>query len=248
LPVIRGFLHELAARGLKPASIERKRAALSEFSKYLVREEVIPSNPLALVRGPKVRKPLPKACSEKTLAGMLDAPLMEEFIALRNRALLEMLYGTGLRISELLNLQPQDVDTKRERVRVTGKGDKQRLVPLTHTALKRWHDYLAIREKFIAEHPCARANGLWLSDRGKKLTRFRAHNIIKAEFRKAGLPELSPHALRHSYATHLLDHGADLRAIQELLGHTSLATTEKYTHVSIQRLKEAYEQAHPHAS
>ncbi len=247
LPVLRGYLHELAMSGLSPASIERKRASLSEFSKYLVRQGVIEKNPITLIRGPKVSKPLPVVLDEKEVFAALQLPQGSDFISVRDRALLEMLYGAGLRISELIKLAIKDFDTAHGTVRVLGKGSKTRVVPLSKAAIAALTEYIEARGKFIAEHSRVGSDTLWLSNRGKPLTRFRAYQIVNKYLKTAGAAKASPHVMRHSYATHLLDHGADLRAVQELLGHTSLSTTEKYTHVSIKRLKEAYDQAHPHS-
>jgi integrase/recombinase XerC len=246
-PVIRGYLHDLAARGQSPSTIERKRASLSEFSKYLLRHDVIDKNPLLLIRGPKVKKPLPTVLDEKEVLEALTDPQGADFAAIRDRALLEMLYGSGLRISELLSLMPEDIDRARGTVRVMGKGRKERIVPLSKAAAASLSKYIEARRGFVKEHSHTAGNGLWLSDRGKSLTRHRAYRIVHKYLSRAGAVKASPHVMRHCYATHLLDHGADLRAVQELLGHTSLSTTEKYTHVSTRRLKEAYKQAHPHS-
>jgi integrase/recombinase XerD len=246
-PVIRGYLHDLAAQGNALSTIQRKRASLSEFGKYLVRQGVIDKNPLKLIRGPKVKKPLPTVLDEKEVLEALTNPQGADFAAVRDRALLEMLYGSGLRISELLSLTTEDIDHARGTVRVMGKGRKERIVPLAKAAESALSDYAAAREEFVTKHPRSEADSLWLSDRGKTLTRFRAYKIAHEYLSRAGAVKASPHVLRHCYATHLLDHGADLRAVQELLGHTSLSTTEKYAHVSTKRLKEAYKQAHPHS-
>jgi len=247
LPVLRGYLHELAMKGRSPASIERKRASLSEFSKYLVRQGVIEKNPIALIRGPKVKKPLPTVLDEKEVIAALNLPKGNEFIAVRDRALLELLYGGGLRISELIALEKKDFDKSRGSVRVFGKGRKERIIPLSKAAVAALIDYLAARGKVSAVQSPENTEPLWLSDRGKPLTRYRAYRIVNKYLRLTGAAKSSPHVMRHSYATHLLDHGADLRAVQELLGHSNLSTTEKYTHVSTKRLKEAYDQAHPHS-
>jgi integrase/recombinase XerC len=248
IPVIRGYLHELFERGLAASTIERKRAALSEFSKHLLRRGVIKRNPLASIRGPKVRKPLPKVLEEPELIRVLEYPTGTSFPEVRDRTLLEILYGSGMRISELLALNYHSFDQRRGSVRVTGKGQKTRIVPLSKSALLALEEYFLARKKLIEEHPEYKANGFWLSNRGRPLSRFRAYQIVKKYLGRFGGVMASPHLLRHCYATHLLDHGADLRAVQELLGHKSVSTTEKYTHVSIQRLKDAYQQAHPHSA
>jgi integrase/recombinase XerC len=247
VPVLRGYLHELAMKGRSPASIERKRASLSEFSKYLVRQGVIEKNPIALIRGPKARKPLPTVLDEKEVIEALGLPQGAEFVAVRDRALLELLYGGGLRISELIALEKKDFDKSRGTVRVLGKGRKERIIPLSKAATTALIEYMDARGKLGVVRTLDGADPLWLSDRGKPLTRYRAYRIVNKYLKHAGAAKASPHMMRHSYATHLLDHGADLRAVQELLGHSNLSTTEKYTHVSTKRLKEAYDQAHPHS-
>jgi site-specific recombinase XerD len=158
-----------------------------------------------------------------------------------------MLYGSGLRVSELLNLRLARIDMSRETVRVLGKGNKERMVPLSPTAVVRLREYVAARATHLDELGVEDPNALWISNRGLTLTRFRAYQIVHRHLQNLQGDKASPHVLRHCFATHLLDNGAELRAVQELLGHTSLATTEKYTHVSAERLKAVYKKAHPHA-
>ncbi|MBU0690478.1 tyrosine recombinase XerC [bacterium] len=247
LPVLRGYLHELAMNGLSPASIERKRASLSEFSRYLVRQGVIEKNPVALIRGPKVKKPLPTVLDEQEASEAIEMPQGSDFAAVRDRTLLEVLYGAGLRISELIDLKSEAFDQSRGTVRVMGKGRKERVVPLSKAAISALIEYSEARRSFLGGFSEPKPAELWLSDRGKPLTRYRAYKIVNKYLGLVGAAPASPHVMRHSYATHLLDHGADLRAVQELLGHAALSTTEKYTHVSTKRLKEAYDRAHPHS-
>jgi site-specific recombinase XerD len=244
---VRTYLHELATSGLARATVDRKRAALSAFAKHLVRQGIQPRNPVASLRQARVRKKLPTVVPEKELERTLDAPLSTEFADIRDRALLEMLYGSGLRVSELLNLRLARIDMSRETVRVLGKGNKERIVPLSPTAVARLREYVAARETHLEELGIEDPNVLWIANRGFTLTRFRAYQIVHQYLRNLQGEKASPHVLRHCFATHLLDHGAELRAVQELLGHTSLATTEKYTHVSAERLKAVYKKAHPHA-
>ncbi len=239
---LRDVMYAWAAEDLSAASLQRKRAVLSDFSKYLRRRGLLDQNPVTLLDPPRVKKPLPHVFSENPLAEILDS-LGDAWPNVRDRALLELLYGGGLRISEALELQLSHLDLNRGTARVLGKGNKERVVPLSQAAVRAMSDYLSCREQ---EFPSIPTEPLWLSDRGKPLTRFRAAKIIKN--RLGGLmPEASPHKLRHSFATHLLANGADLRAVQELLGHESVRTTERYTHVTTRRLREAYQQAHPHA-
>jgi len=239
---LRDVMHSWAAEELSASSLQRKRAVLSDFSRYLRGRELIESNPVSLLDSPRVKRPLPHFFSESPLADVLDS-LGAGWPDVRDRALLELLYGGGLRISEALDLTLDRLDLSRGTARVTGKGKKERVIPLSKAALQAMTDYIATRSSEFPSHP---AEPLWLSDRGLPLTRFRAAKIIKS--RLGGLmPEASPHKLRHSYATHLLAHGAELSAVQELRGHESVRTTERYTHVTTRRLREAYSQAHPHA-
>jgi integrase/recombinase XerC len=245
---VRTHLAALANSRYARASMDRKRAALSAFARYLVRQGLLPRNPVAGLRQPRTRRKLPTILPESELAAVLDAPRAADFPSLRNRALLEMLYGSGLRISELLGLRPVRMDLSRGLLRVLGKGNKERVVPLSRSAAAAMREYLRARREFLDAQRLAGCGALWLSDRGLPLTRFRAFQIVRRELAALHGEKTSPHVLRHCFATHLLDHGADLRAVQELLGHRSLSTTEKYTHVSTERLKQAYAQAHPHAT
>ncbi|MBL0060608.1 MAG: tyrosine-type recombinase/integrase [bacterium] len=239
---LRDVMYAWAAKNLTATSLQRKRAVLSDFSKFLRRTGRIDDNPLALLDPPRVKKPLPHVFNESTLADVLDS-LGNSWPNVRDRALLELLYGGGLRISEALGLDLDSLDMNSGTARVLGKGNKERVVPLSKAAVRAMQDYVAARAEQL---PSYRSSRLWLSDRGQPLTRFRAAKIIKHRL-GAWMTEASPHKLRHSFATHLLARGADLRAVQELLGHASVRTTERYTHVTARRLKEAYNQAHPHA-
>ncbi len=244
---VRQYLHELSTSGLARATIDRKRAALSAFARYLTRQGIQSRNPVSGLRQAKVRKKLPTVVAEQALNRSLDRPNSGSFSDIRDRALLEMLYGSGLRISELLSLRPVRIDLVRETVRVIGKGSKERVVPISKSAVERMREYYAARQLYVGSVVGKDPGTLWISDRGLPLSRYRAYQIIHRHLETLHGEKASPHVLRHCFATHLLDHGADLRAVQELLGHSSLATTEKYTHVSAERLKKAYEQAHPHA-
>jgi integrase/recombinase XerC len=245
---VRAYLAHLTAAHYARASLERKRAAVAAFAKFLVRQGQLSGNPGAGLARARTRRTLPTVHAEADLARALDKPSGADFVSVRNHALLEMLYGSGMRISELLSLRPASMDLSRQTLRVLGKGAKERVVVISAKAAAAMRDYIAARAIFLREHETPDPGALWLSDRGKPLTRFRAFHVVRHELRGIVSETTSPHVLRHSFATHLLDHGADLRAVQELLGHRSLATTEKYTHVSAERLKQAYHQAHPHAA
>lgn len=243
LASLREHLQRLSLEAYARSSLSRKRSALSEFARFLVRREKLPVNPLKSLRSARKRAPLPVVYSEQTVEDLLDRPRPAAWVDARNLAMLELLYGCGLRISELVGLRFTDVDTTGMTVRVFGKGAKTRVVPLTRTAAKALREYAPLR----AGLPHTDSSALWLADGGKPLTRHRAAQIVRNEFRQNAHMKASPHKLRHSYATHLLERGAELRAIQELLGHQSLATTEKYTHVSPERIRESYLKAHPHS-
>jgi site-specific recombinase XerD len=245
---VRSFLQELTLSGAARTTIERKRAALSAFARFLVRQGNLAQNPVAGLKQGKVRRKLPVTYAERELTTLLDRPHTDEFAAVRNHTLLEMLYGSGLRISELLALRPARIDLTRTTLRVLGKGNQERLVTISRKAAEAMRQYMALRRTFFDGKTAADPGVLWLSDHGKPLTRFRAYQIVRHELSALYGEKMSPHVLRHCFATHLLDHGADLRVVQELLGHRTLATTEKYTHVSAARLKQAYRQAHPHAA
>lgn len=247
LSLVRAHLHNMSASRLAGTTIQRKRAALSTFARFLVRRSQISSNPVGTLRQPVSRRRLPRVCAESELGRILESKGFADFREVRTRALLEVLYGTGLRISELLSLSPAQINLSRGTLRVMGKGNKERLVPVTRGAISALAEYLSARERFVAQRSVP-GGPLWLNDRGRALTRYRAYQLVRQALAPLHSEKVSPHVLRHSYATHLLDHGADLRAVQELLGHSRVSTTEKYTHVSAERLKRAYRQAHPHAA
>lgn len=244
---VRAFLHGLLERGAARSSVERKRAAVSEFCRYLKRQGCLTTNPVAALPAAPVRRKLPVVYAEAELAATLDDLPAGDFVPRRNAALLEMLYGSGLRVSELVALRQARLDLSRGMVRVLGKGGKERIVPLSTTAVTAMRAYLDARRIYLSRRTLADPGALFLSDRGLPLTRHRAYRIVRAVLTPLGGEKRSPHVLRHCFATHLLNRGADLRAVQELLGHARLATTEKYTHVSAERLQQVYKQAHPHA-
>ncbi len=244
---LRSYLEHLVTSGLGRSSVDRKRAALSSFGRYLADRGYLPSNSVTALRRPKPRKRLPVVLGEREVASVLDVVKPGDFTAVRNRAILEILYGSGLRISELLSLRLSSLSISAGTVSVLGKGNKERVIPLTRPALARFAEYVDARHRFLNETNSPDPGVLWLSDRGRPLTRFRAYRLVRRELGVLHGEKSSPHVLRHCYATHLLDHSADLRAVQELLGHSSLATTQRYTHVTLERLKRSYAQAHPHA-
>lgn len=238
--VMRRFLVFLQGRNYNKSSISRKLSALRTFYKFLVREERVAETPMSGIHGPKQDKHLPQFLDVKEMQRLLDAPDTKAKAGLRDKAILEVLYSTGIRISELAGLRPGDVDFLGEVVKVRGKGKKERLAPIGSVAAKAISQYLQVR----------RGSGsvIFLNKAGKNLSTRGVQRLLE-KYCKRCLPDkkISPHTLRHSFATHMLDAGANLRAVQELLGHRNLSTTQRYTHVTAQRLKAAYDKAHPRA-
>ena len=240
---IRPFLGWLHDRGLEKRSLRMKLAAVRSFYRFLLRSDVIERNPAALLRSPKIDKKLPSFLQEHEAASLWDSFDTESVQGLRDRALCELLYGSGLRISEALQLNLGDIDATQRTVRVLGKRLKERIVPVTRESLDSIDAYV-IRRTELQPDPSEHA--LYLGDRGKRLTSVSAWRIVRRALGPiTEADRKSPHILRHSFATHLLDNGADLSAVSDMLGHSSLSTTQVYTHVSVERLKDAYKQAHP---
>jgi integrase/recombinase XerD len=228
------------------ATLQRKAACLRSFYRHLRREGLIEHDPTANLRGPAKTRTLPKVLTREQVARLLAEPKGSEPLALRDRALLELMYACGLRISEAGALQLGDVDLAAGMLRARGKGSKERVVPVGRTAVRATEAYLARgRGRLVGARVESR---LFVNHRGAPLTRQGTYKIIQNHARGAGLDQrMSPHTLRHSFATHLLSGGCDLRSLQEMLGHADLATTQIYTHLSADRLKEAYFDAHPRA-
>lgn len=219
---------------------------LRQFFRYLAREKVLPSNPAALLECGRAGRPLPETLGAETVNTLLQSIDPSDIpYGARDRAMLEILYGSGLRVSELVNLRADQVDWEENFLRITGKGNKTRYVPLGGVAAKALRSYLAHARSRLLRNG-RRADVLFLSNRGERLTRDRVRQIIKERARAAGLPEnVYPHIMRHSFATHLLENGADLRVIQDMLGHASLSTTQIYTHVDQKRLVSLHQSFHP---
>jgi len=241
---IHSYLKFLAQEGLNERSISRTISCLKSFYKFLLIGKEVRNNPMENIEIPKLRKALPKTLSEEEVEALLDVPLLDAF-SYRNKAMLELLYASGLRVTELVNLRMGDIDLESATLRTMGKGSKERIVPLGEYALHFLTIYL---EKYRSNLLKKDYNDyLFLNNHGKQLTRQGFFKIIKERARDANIQkEISPHTLRHSFATHLLNHGADLRSIQELLGHSDISTTQIYTHVSNEHLKENYKEFHPH--
>ena len=220
---------------------------LRQFFRYLAREKVLPTNPAALLQCGRAGRPLPETLQAESVNTLLQSidPADLPYGA-RDRALLEMLYGSGLRVSELVNLRADQVDWEENFLRITGKGNKTRYVPLGGVAAKALRSYLEHARPKLMRNGRRAGDILFLSNRGEKLTRDRIRQIIKERALAAGLPEnVYPHIMRHSFATHLLENGADLRVIQDMLGHASLSTTQVYTHVDQKRLVSLHQSFHP---
>jgi integrase/recombinase XerC len=281
--IIREFVGHLHDHGLEKSSIARKLAALRSFFKYCVREGMLKENPARLVPTPKLPKRIPSVLTAEEMNGFLNrlaemgaaasgrpeplrkvggvallAPGLKEdgLFLRRDRALLELLYAAGLRVSELTGLNLVDIDQKERMLRVRGKGNKERIVPYGSKAQEALDKYWNLRRELLLQRSAARggrrgpahAQAVFLNYAGRRLTQRSVGRIVKKYVRLVNINwDLHPHSLRHAFATHLLADGADLRAIQELLGHQSLSTTQKYTHASIRQLMEIYDKAHPHA-
>jgi integrase/recombinase XerC len=242
--MIRGYLAFLHKKNQK-VTISRKLSAVRSFFRFLVKHGVILDNPLDRILTPKQKKTIPVYLPVDDIFRLLDSIKTDTLIGIRNRAIFETLYSSGIRISELEGLNVFDVDFKQHLIRVLGKGSKERIVPIGGKALTAILDY---RKRLKSETGIGedKNTALFLNKNGGRLTSRSIARILEKTAKECGLLiPVSPHALRHTFATHMLDAGADLRVVQELLGHTSLSTTQKYTHVSIDRLMETYDKAHP---
>lgn len=245
-PLIRGWVVELMQQNLDPRTVNRKVACLRSYYKFLLRTGRIEANPMLRIKAPKMAKKLPEFVPEEALNGLLNTfEFGDDFAGQRDQLVLEMLYGTGIRLSELIGIHAADVSLGASTVRVTGKGNKQRLVPLNPSlklVIERYQTCRA-REFGAADGP------LLLTDKGDAMYEKFVYRTVKrylSQITTSGAQQ-HPHALRHAFATHLLGKGADLNSIKELLGHASLAATQVYTHLSVDRLKSVFEQAHPRA-
>jgi integrase/recombinase XerC len=248
--VIRLFLGDMLERRFAKSSIARKLACLKSFFRYLHATHVIAHNPAGNVASPKLDKRLPRVLDEESAARLMEQPDRSSVVGLRDAAILELFYSTGIRLSELIGLRLIDVDLHNDTIKVLGKGAKERIVPVGRHAKAAVKAYIAARNQLIPSS-CAGAETpeVFLTVRGKPM-QPKGVNVLVRRYISiiSEIEKRSPHVLRHSFATHLLNRGADLNAVKELLGHASLSTTQIYTHVSIERLKKIYAQAHPKAS
>jgi len=244
---VRSWLAALRAEGHARTSIVRRLSALRSFFTFLQREGLVEGNPARGVATPRTEKSLPVSLSVLEAAAVVEAPAPDTELGLRDRALLELLYATGLRVSELVGLSLPDVDLPGRQVRTVGKGRKERIVPFGEKAAEALSAWLPARLALLGGRR-VRGEPLFLNARGGRLTDRSVRRVLDQALAAAEVSRhASPHALRHSFATHLLSAGADLRTIQELLGHASLATTQKYTHLDVERLMEVYRKSHPKA-
>lgn len=246
--LLRRYVAFLGQRRYARRSIARKTSSIRALLKWSVMRGYIDSDPSQGLTVPKLDRPLPRLMRAADAARLCELPATDDPIGIRDRALLELLYGSGLRVSEACGLDIDDVDLRRGSVLVLGKGRKERHVPLSEPARDAIDTYLRdARHDLARRSRGASGPALFLNTRGKRLNQRSVRHVMSRYLTAEGMAEIGPHALRHSFATHLLDGGADLRAVQELLGHENLATTQIYTHVSTERLKAVYEQSHPRA-
>jgi len=244
--VLRGFLHELAKTHLAKSSVARKLAAIRSFYKYGLRQGWVDDNPASVVSTPRLDKPVPAFLSEDEMERFLENPEKDDALGLRDRAILELFYASGIRLSELVGINLEDMGLEDRLLRVRGKGKKERLVPFGRRAMNALDAYLRIRPTLLRENFGDAA--VFLNYRGGRISPRSVERIVDKYIRRSLLRRgISPHALRHSFASHLLGRGADLRVIQELLGHESLATTQKYTHLNVRQLMDVYRKSHPRA-
>ncbi|MBX5463841.1 MAG: site-specific tyrosine recombinase XerD [Steroidobacteraceae bacterium] len=241
---LQDFIAYRVNAGARPRSTARQLSSFRRFFRYLLREGAIKEDPTAQIAMPKIGRSLPKSLTEEEVEALLAAPAVNDPLGNRDRTMLEVLYATGLRVSELVNLRGTQVNLNQGVIRIMGKGNRERLIPLGEEAV-RWLTEFSRgpRAEILLER---QTDYLFPTRRGDRMTRQAFWHIIKRYARKAGVnKELSPHTLRHAFATHLLNHGADLRVVQMLLGHSDLSTTQIYTHVARERMKELHSQHHP---
>jgi integrase/recombinase XerD len=240
-----GYVDHLNARGLAPSSVGRHLASLSTYFRYLLDEGKVPENLVRLLDAPAVWDRLPSVLSPASVTKLLESPDVSTAMGRRDRAVLETLYATGCRASEVANLRPREIDLKAGTVRCVGKGDKQRVVPLGRRAREAIVEYLQLSRPFLVRKR-PETETVFVTRQGRPLSRSGLWGIVRTHARASGLPgKVSPHTLRHSFATHMLAGGADLRVVQELLGHASIATTQIYTRVEMSRLLEVHRLFHP---
>ena len=239
-----GFIAWRVECGARPRSTARQLSSFRRFFRHLLREAVIQDDPTAQIAMPKIGRSLPKSLTEEEVESLLNAPLVSDPLGSRDRTMLEVLYATGLRVSELVSLKYSQLNMNQGVIRIVGKGDRERMIPLGEEAVRWLKEFLgSARNEILLDRT---TDYLFPTRRGDRMTRQAFWHIIKRYARKSAIDkELSPHTLRHAFATHLLNHGADLRVVQMLLGHSDLSTTQIYTHVARERMKELHGRHHP---
>ncbi len=243
---VRTYLSFLTDKQYSKSTIARKLATLRSFYKFLVKRNHLSSNPVTPIKTPKQEKRLPHFLEYEEVKKLLETPPMDNWLGARDRAILETLYSTGMRVSELAALNMDDVDFLGEVIHVRGKGKKERITPISSTALRIIQHYIEFRNKRAQSNQNFESRVLFVNKHGTRLSTRSVRRKMDKYLKIAGLdPSISPHTLRHSFATHMLNNGADLRSVQELLGHQSLSTTQIYTHLTTKKLKDVYEHAHP---
>jgi integrase/recombinase XerC len=242
--VIRSWIIQLVETGIEPVSVNRKIACLRSYYKYLLRQEIISKDPMLKIKVMKSKKKLPGFVKETEMHSILDQPYDSTLAGLRTKLILELFYGTGIRLSELINLRESNIDLRNRTIKVLGKRNKERVIPFNASLADSIDQYKKVRNKEMV----VKDHGLLLvSDRGDACYPMMIYRIVKEHLRTTSTEKRSPHVLRHTYATHLLDKGAEINAVKDLLGHSSLAATQVYTHNSMEKLKKAFDQAHPKA-
>lgn len=243
---LRSFMALLNDKGYSKSTVARKLATLRSFYKFLVKRNHISSNPVTVIRTPKQEKKLPHFLEYEEVKQLLETPPVNNWLGARDRAILETLYSTGVRVSELVALNMEDIDFLSEVIHVRGKGKKERIAPIGSSALQVIQHYMEFRNKRSQNNENFDNKVLFVNKHGRRLSTRSVRRKMDKYLKMAGLdPTISPHTLRHSFATHMLNNGADLRSVQELLGHQSLSTTQIYTHLTTGKLKEVYKDAHP---
>jgi len=243
---IRGYMSVLNDKQYSKATIARKLATLRSFYKFMVKRNRISSNPVVGIRTPKQEKRLPKFLEYEDIKRLLETPPADSWLGARDRAIMETLYSTGMRVSELVAMNLEDIDFLGEVVHIRGKGKKERICPISSSVLQIIQHYMEFRNKRAQHNGNFDGKVLFVNKHGKRLSTRSVRRKMDKYLKMAGLdPSISPHTLRHSFATHMLNRGADLRSVQELLGHQSLSTTQIYTHLTTKKLKDVYSSAHP---
>ncbi len=243
---IRSWLSDLMSRGISPKSVNRKISSLKSYYKFLESNNKIAANPMQKVTSPRTGKKLPVFISEEKMQMLFDEIEFEEdFAGVRNRLILEMFYSTGMRLAELISLTHKDIDISSAQIKVKGKGNKERVIPMLRSLLNTYNKYLSLKQDIFGYDII---DDVFVTDEGKKIYRKFAYRVVNFYLSAhTTVGKRSPHVLRHSFATHMLNQGADINAIKELLGHSSLSATEVYTHNTVEKLKTVYKQAHPKA-